>query len=332
MREVTTVRLFVYSMRTFDELPCFEKFCAKYQVEYAYTTETPCLENLELARGYDVVDIITTIFNRPMIDKLHEMGVRCIATRTIGYDHVDVEYAKSLGIGVIHISYSPNSVADYTIMMMLMGCRRMKHIMERAAIQDYTLKGKIGREIQDCTVGIVGTGRIGKTVIRHLSGFGCRMLAYDLYESEEVKKDAQYVDLETLYRECDIITLHAPATEDNYHMINADAIRSMKQDVILINCARGSLIDTDALIDGIESGKIGFAGLDVVEHESGLYYFNRMGEPLNNPKLAILRSYSNVLVSPHTAFYTDEAVANMAENSIIGAIKFMNGEHTPFEV
>lgn len=326
------MRLFVYSMRTFDELPCFEKFCAKYQVEYAYITETPCLENLELARGYDVVDIITTIFNRPMIDKLHEMGVRCIATRTIGYDHVDVEYAKSLGIGVIHISYSPNSVADYTIMMMLMGCRRMKHIMERAAIQDYTLKGKIGREIQDCTVGIVGTGRIGKTVIRHLSGFGCRMLAYDLYESEEVKKDAQYVDLETLYRECDIITLHAPATEDNYHMINADAIRSMKQDVILINCARGSLIDTDALIDGIESGKIGFAGLDVVEHESGLYYFNRMGEPLNNPKLAILRSYSNVLVSPHTAFYTDEAVANMAENSIIGAIKFMNGEHTPFEV
>lgn len=326
------MKLFVFSMRTFDELPFFEKFCKKYQVEYAYTTETPCLENLELARGYDVVDIITTIFDRSMIDKLHEMGIRCIATRTIGYDHVDVEYAKSLGMGVIHISYSPNSVADYTIMMMLMGCRRMKHIMERAAIQDYTLKGKIGREIQDCTVGIVGTGRIGRTVIRHLSGFGCRMLAYDLYESEEVKKDAQYVDLETLYRECDIITLHAPATEDNYHMIDADAIRSMKQDVILINCARGALIDTDALIDGIESGKIGFAGLDVVEHESGLYYFNRMGEPLNNPKLAILRSYSNVLVSPHTAFYTDEAVANMAENSIIGSIKFMNGEHTSFEV
>ena len=326
------MKLFVFSMRIFDELPFFEKFCKKYQVEYAYTTETPCLENLELARGYDVVDIITTIFDRSMIDKLHEMGIRCIATRTIGYDHVDVEYAKSLGMGVIHISYSPNSVADYTIMMMLMGCRRMKHIMERAAIQDYTLKGKIGREIQDCTVGIVGTGRIGRTVIRHLSGFGCRMLAYDLYESEEVKRDAQYVDLETLYRECDIITLHAPATEDNYHMIDADAIRSMKQDVILINCARGALIDTDALIDGIESGKIGFAGLDVVEHESGLYYFNRMGEPLNNPKLAILRSYSNVLVSPHTAFYTDEAVANMAENSIIGSIKFMNGEHTSFEV
>ncbi|MCC8051491.1 MAG: D-isomer specific 2-hydroxyacid dehydrogenase family protein [Clostridiales bacterium] len=326
------MRLYVYSMREFDELPCFEKFCKKYGVEYDYTTETPCLANLDYCRGYEVVDIITTVIDRPMLDRFHEMGVRCLATRTIGYDHIDTAYAKQLGIGVIHVSYSPNSVADYTIMMMLMGCRKLPHIMERAAVQDYTLKGKLGREIQDCTVGIIGTGRIGKTVIRHLSGFGCRMLAYDIYESDEVREYAQYVDLDTIYRECDIITLHAPATDDNYHMINAQAIEKMKQDVILINCARGALVDTDALIDGIESGKIGFAGLDVVEHESGLYYFNRMGEPLHNPKLAILRSYSNVLVSPHTAFYTDEAVANMAENSILGAMKFMNGEETPFLV
>ena len=326
------MRLFVYSMRTFDELPFFEKFCAKYNVEYDYTTETPCLKNLDMAAGYDVVDVITTVFDKSMLKKLHDLGIKCIATRTIGYDHIDVEYAKELGLGVIHISYSPNSVADYTIMMMLMGCRKMKHIMERAAIQDYTLKGKLGRELPDCTVGIIGTGRIGRTVIRHLSGFGCKMLAYDLYENDEVKQYAQYTDLETLYKECDIITLHAPATEDNYHMIGTDAIAKMKQDVIIINCARGALIDTDALIDGIESGKVGFAGLDVVEHESGLYYFDRMGEPLHNPRLAILRSYSNVVVSPHTAFYTDEAVANMAENSIIGAIKFMNGEDTPYLV
>ena len=326
------MRLFVYSMRTFDELPFFEKFCAKYNVEYDYTTETPCLENLDMAAGYDVVDVITTVFDKPMLKKLNDLESKCIATRTIGYDHIDVEYAKELGLGVIHISYSPNSVADYTIMMMLMGCRKMKHIMERAAIQDYTLKGKLGRELPDCTVGIIGTGRIGRTVIRHLSGFGCKMLAYDLYENDEVKQYAQYTDLETLYKECNIITLHAPATEDNYHMIGTDAIAKMKQGVIIINCARGALIDTDALIDGIESGKVGFAGLDVVEHESGLYYFDRMGEPLHNPRLAILRSYSNVVVSPHTAFYTDEAVANMAENSIIGAIKFMNGEDTPYLV
>ena len=260
------------------------------------------------------------------------MDVKCIATRTIGYDHIDVDYAKSLGMGVIHISYSPNSVADYAIMMMLMGLRRMPHIMERANIQDYTLKGKIGRELPDCTVGVIGTGRIGRTVTRHLSGFGCKMLAYDLYENEEVKQYAEYTDLDTLLKNSDVITLHAPATDDNYHMIDAAAIEKMKQDVVIINCARGALMDTDALIDGIESGKVGFAGLDVVEHESGLYYFNRMGEPLHNPRLAILRSYSNVLVSPHTAFYTEEAVANMAENSIIGAMKYMNGEDTPYLV
>lgn len=326
------MKMFVFSMRMFDEFPCFEKYCPQYGIEYDYTTETPCMENLELAKGYDVVNVITTVFDQPMLKKLHDMGVKCIATRTIGYDHIDVDYAKSLGMGVIHISYSPNSVADYTIMMMLMGLRKMPHIMERANVQDYTLKGKLGRELPECTVGVIGTGRIGRTVIRHLSGFGCKMLAYDLYENEEVKQYAEYTDLDTLLRNSDVITLHAPATEDNYHMIDASAIEKMKQDVVIINCARGALIDTDALIDGIESGKVGFAGLDVVEHESGLYYFNRMGEPLHNPKLAILRSYSNVLVSPHTAFYTEEAVANMAENSIIGSMKYMNGEDTPYLV
>lgn len=326
------MRLFVYSMRDFDELPDFRRFCDKYNVEWAYTGETPCMDNLDMAKGYEVVDIITTVIDKKMIDRWHENGVKCIATRTIGYDHIDWEYAKSLGMGVVHITYSPSSVADYTIMMMLMGCRRIKHIMQRADVQDYTLKGKIGRELPDCTVGIIGTGKIGKTVIRHLSGFGCKLLAYDICESDEVREYAEYGELDEILRECDIISLHAPATAENYHMIDAAAIEKMKQGVMLINCARGSLIDTQALIAGIESGKIGFAGLDVIEQESGLYYFNRMGEPLNNPQLAILRSYANVLVTPHTAFYTDEAVANMVENSIICAKDYIEGRNTPFAV
>ena len=169
-------------------------------------------------------------------------------------------------------------------------------------------------------------------MIKDLIGFGCKMLAYDLYESEEVREYAEYTSLDCIFEECDIITLHAPATAENYHMIDANAIAKMKQGVMLINCARGSLIDTQALIDGIEKGKIGFAGLDVIEQESGLYYFNRMGEPLNNPQLAMLRSYSNVVITPHTAFYTDEAVANMVENSIICSKDFMEGRKTTFEV
>jgi D-lactate dehydrogenase len=320
------MKIYVYSMRDFDELPAFEHFCEKYNVEWAYTNETPCMENLHYAGGYDVVDIITTVINRDMIDKWKALGVKCIATRTIGYDHIDSEYAKSVGMGVVNITYSPASVADYTVMMILMGCRRIKHIMERASVQDFSLKGKIGIELHNATVGIIGTGRIGKTVINELSGFGCKIIAYDIYESDEVKKKATYVSLDELYKNSDIISLHAPATEDNYHMINNTAIDKMKTGVMIINCARGSLIDTQALIDGVESGKVGFAGLDVIEQESGLYYFNRMGEPLNNPQLAILKSYSNVIVTPHTAFYTDEAVANMVENSIICAREFIDAK------
>jgi D-lactate dehydrogenase len=313
-------------MRDFDELPEFERFCKKYNVEWAYTNETPSMDNLIYAKDYDVVDIITTVIDKAMIDKWKALGVKCIATRTIGYDHIDSEYAKSVGMGVVNISYSPASVADYTVMMMLMGCRKIRYIMQRADIQDFSLKGKLGMELHNATVGIVGTGRIGKTVINELSGFGCKIYAYDIYESDEVKEKAQYVSLDEIYEKCDIISLHAPATEDNYHMIDKSAIDKMKKGVMIINCARGSLIDTQALIDGIDSGKIGFAGLDVIEHESGLYYFNRMGEPLNNPQLAVLKSYSNVLVTPHTAFYTDEAVANMVENSIICAKKFINAD------
>lgn len=326
------MKLFVYSMREYDEKEFFDSFCKQYGVEYEYTTQTPCLENVELAKGADVVDIITTIMDKTMLDKFHEIGIKCISSRTIGYDHIDTTYARALGMGITHVSYSPASVADYTIMLMLMGCRKIKHIMERAQIQDYTLQGKIGRELPSCTVGVIGTGRIGRTVIEHLHGFGCKMLAYDLYPNEEVSKYAEYTDLDTLIKNSDIITLHAPATSGNYHVIDAEAIAAMKPGVIIINCARGSLIDTDALIEGLESRKVGFAGLDVVEHESGLYYFNRMGEPLGNPKLAILRSYSNVVVSPHTAFYTDEAVSNMVENSIIGSMKYIAGEKSQFEV
>ncbi len=326
------MKVFVYSMRTFDELPDFERYCNKHQVEWDYTEETPCMDNLDMAKGCDVVNIITTVIDRAMIDRWKENGVKCIATRTIGYDHIDWEYAKRQGMGVIHITYSPASVADYTIMLMLMGCRRIKHIMERAAVQDYTLKGKIGRELPDCTVGIIGTGRIGSAVIRRLSGFGCKLFAYDIHENSENGAYAEYTTLDRIWEECDIISLHAPATEENYHMIDAAAIARMKRGVMLINCARGSLIDTQALIAGIESGQIGFAGLDVIEQESGLYYFNRMGEPLNNPQLAILRSYANVLVTPHTAFYTDRAVADMVENSILCAKAYMEGRETPFAV
>ena len=315
-------------MRDFDELPCFEKYCPQYGVEYAYTHETPCPENLDMAAGYDVINIITTVFNKEMIDILYGEGVKCIATRTIGYDHIDYEYARSLGMGVINITYSPGSVADYTVMLMIMGLRKYKFMMLSAAKQDFTLKGKIAKELSDCTVGVIGTGKIGCRLIRNLSGFGCRILAVSPHEKEEVKGLARYTDPDTLYKESDIITLHAPATKETYHLLDERAFSKMKDGVILINCARGSLIDEEAMIAAVESGKIGFAGLDVVEKESGLYYFDLSGKPIANRNLAILNSYPNVIVTPHMAFYTEEAVTDMVRNSIIGAKEFMEGKET----
>ena len=318
------MKMFVYSLREYDERPYFEAFSKQYGVEYDSTGEKPVMENLELARGYDAINILTSPIDRDMIDRLYDLGVRCIMTRTIGYDHIDYNYAKEKGMGVGNISYSPATLADYTVMMILMGIRKIKYIRQRAMLQDFSLEGKIACELGNLTVGIVGTGRIGSCVARELTGFGCRMLAFDPYPNENLKEIVEYTDLETILRESDIITLHAPGTEDNYHIIDAEAFGKMKKGVGLVNCARGLLVDSDALIDAIESGHVGFACLDTVEHEFGLYYFNRMGEPLNNPRLAILNSHPNVIVTPHMAFYTEEAVSDMVEHSITGLIQYFD--------
>lgn len=326
------MKIFVYTMREFDELPFFEKFSKQYGVEFDYTTEFPGPENYHLAKGYDGISIITTPTPAGMIDAMKENGVKVISTRTIGYDHIDVEHAFKVGMGVTNVTYDPASVADYTIMLMLIACRKLRYIMDKANVQDYTLKGKLGREISKSTVGVIGTGRIGSTVIEHLSGFGCRILAYDVFPKENVKQYAEYVDLDTLYAESDIITLHAPALESNYHMIDETSFSKMKDGVILVNCARGQLVDTDAMIRNLVNGKIGFAALDVIEKELGIYYKDLSGTIIDNPEMAVLRSFHNVFFSPHTAFYTEEAVANMVENSIVGIQAYLNGEDHPFIV
>mgnify|MGYP004444617535 CR=1 FL=1 len=324
-------KVFVYGMRDFDELPFFEKFTREMGMELAYTAEYPSPDNWHYTKGCDAVNILTTETGPDMMDALQANGVKCIVTRTIGYDHVDVNYAHKIGMGVGAITYSPATVADYTIMLMLIACRKLKYIMAKGDVQDYRLgTAKLGRELRSCTVGVIGTGRIGKTVIRQLSGWGCKILANDVYESDEVKQYAEYVDLETLYANSDIITLHAPAMESTYHMLNAETFAQMKDGVIIINCARGQLIDTQALIDALNSGKVGYACLDVIEKELGVYYRDLSGQILDNPEMHVLKGMHNVYFSPHMAFYTDEAVSNMAENSLIAIKAYLNGEDSPF--
>lgn len=326
------MKLFAYAMREFDELKYFEECREKYGITFAYTTAYPDMENLSLAEGYDAISVITNPIDKKMLKNFSEMGVKVLATRSIGYEHIDVEEAYRLGIRVVHASYSPNSVANYTIMLMLMACRNIGYILEKARLQDYSLRGKIGKELSLCTVGVIGTGKIGETLIEHLSGFGCRMLAYDLYEKETVKKYAEYVDLERLYRESDIITLHIPGMEENYHMIDEQAFGKMKDGVILVNAARGMLVDTDALIAGLESGKVGFAALDTVEEEYGLYYLNREEDIIANRQRAILAAFPNVILSPHMAFYTGQAVSDMVGKTVEAMVKLSRGEESPLEV
>ena len=268
------MKVAVYNYRDFDEKKWFDRYSQELGIELVICHDAPNLFNIELARGCECADIITSKIPRELVAKFHEVGVRYLATRTIGYDHIDLEAAKEYGIHVANAPYGPDGVADYAVMLILMSLRNMKRILERTNIQDYTLQGCLGKELKDLTVGVIGTGRIGRTVIRDLTGFGCKILAYDLYPSEEVKEHAEYVELDTLFAEADVITLHTPLTEQNFHLINHTNMEKMKDGVIIVNTARGSLIDIPALIEEMENGKIGASALDVVENEVGVYDYD----------------------------------------------------------
>jgi D-lactate dehydrogenase len=322
----------VYNCRPFDEKELFLEYAKELDIDLVLCNDPPTLENVSLCQGSKCADVITSKIDEPLIKALKEQGIEYITTRTIGYDHVDLKAARKYGIKVGNAPYGPHGVADYTVMLILMSMRKMNAILGRTNLQDYTLMGLKGKELHDLTVGVIGTGRIGAAVVQSLSGFGCRIYAYDLYEKEEVKQFASYVPLEQIWKEADVITLHMPLTEDNRHIINAETIAKMKDDVIIVNTARGALIDSDALIDAIENGKIGAAGLDVVENEFGLYYYDRKSDILKNRELALLRSFPNVTVSHHMAFYTKNYVETVVKDSLMSCRLYMEGKENPWEV
>mgnify|MGYP000010753867 FL=1 len=323
----------VFNLREFDEAEWFEKYAGDLGLELSTCPDAPDMDNIvSVTEGCECADIITSQITRELMAEFARNGIRYITTRTIGYDHVDLEAAREFGIHVGNAPYGPNGVADYTVMLILMSIRKMKRILERTNIQDYTLEGIQGRELKDLTVGVIGTGRIGRTVISNLSGFGCRILAYDLYENEEVKRYGQYVSLEELWKEADVITMHTPLTEENFHLVNEKTLSQMKDGVVIVNTARGALIDSEALIAGIENGKIGAAALDVVENEFGLYYDDHKSDVLSNRELAILRGFPNVTVSHHMAFYTDNYTKTVVRDSLSSCKLFMEGKKNPWEV
>lgn len=310
------MKIAAYNYRDFDEAAFFEKFGKQYDVEILPIREIPSVENAHLAEGCEGVSVITTPITEDIMRAWKEQGVKHVSTRTIGFDHIDVDAARRLGMKVSNVTYSTGSVADYAVMLILMALRRMKSIIKRAEGMDYSLNGNIGKEIGSLTVGVVGTGKIGTHVLRNLSGFGCSLLAYDPYENEEAKKYASYCTLEELFAKSDVITFHTPATKSSYHMVNEETLRQMKDGVVIVNTARGSIIDTPAFLDALESGKVGAAALDVIENELGIFYGDYKYQVVGHREMSILKDLPNVLMLPHMAFYTENAVSDMVEHSI----------------
>jgi D-lactate dehydrogenase len=324
------MKLFVYGYRPYDEAAAFQRYAQKFQVTLGYSTEPPSMENAALSEGFDCISIVSTPMPRELIVRFRALGIRMISTRTVGYDHIDLETAKTIGMHVSNASYSPDCVADYTVMLMLMALRRMKRIMQRADIHDFSLPGTIGKELRDCTVGVVGTGKIGKAVLRDLSGFGCKLLAYS--RTPDPTLGVFYVPLEQILRESDVLTFHLPLNADSYHMIDHSAIANMKDGVILVNTARGAIISTEALIEGLECGKIGGAALDVLEDEAGLFHFDKKSDQISHRAMSILKDMPNVIFTPHMAFYTQEAIGDMVGHSLESCVLELTGKENPWHI
>lgn len=325
------MKLTAFSCRK-DEEAFFLQYGKKYGVEVVTVPEKIAMDNIHLAKGCEAVSVITTPVTSEMVEKLHEYGILVISTRTAGYEHIDYKRAGQLGITVSNVSYSPKTVAEYTVMCMLMAVRKMKTIITRFGCQDYSLGAVRGKELGRMCVGVIGTGNIGEHVIENLSGFGCKILAYDSCRKETVQRLADYVALEDIWRQCDVITMHVPASEQTFHLIREETIGKMKDGVVIINTARGSLIDTKALIEALERGKIGAAALDVIEGEGSIYYKDFKHRPVAHHQLAVLQAMPNVLMTPHTAFFTEEAVGDMVEFSIKSCRQTVDGAENPWKV
>jgi len=278
------------------------------------------LDTVELAKGYDAISIFTEdVASAPVLDRLHALGVKYITLRTAGYNNVDIPYSKKLGIRVVRVpDYSPNAIAEFTVAIMLALNRKLIRSHYRIMEMNFSLDGLVGFDMNGKTVGVVGTGNIGRVVAKILNGFGCTILACDLSEDPELIKQfgVVYTDLDTLCHQSDIITLHVPLTKETHHMINDRRIVRMKHGVMLINAGRGGLVNTHEVIDGLKSGHIGYFGMDVYEEEKGLFFEDHSEDILQDDTIARLMTLRNVLITSHQAFLTDTALKNIAKTTM----------------
>lgn len=288
---------------------------------------------VELARGYDaVVVFIHDDLSKIILEQLKKQNINFIVTRSAGFNHIDLEAAKKLKIRVANVpKYSPYAVAEHAVTLMLALNRKIIRSHHRLMDLNFSLNGLVGFDMHEKTVGIIGMGKIGKVVARILCGFGCKVLAYDVLRDDDMvqKCCVNYVDLQTIYKNSDIITLHIPLKPETKYIIDKKSLSEMKKGVMLINTSRGGLIHTKAVIDFLKSGHVGYLGLDVYEEEEELFFEDHSDDILQDDVIARLMTFPNVLITSHQAFLTKEALDNIVTTTLHNIACFE--ENTPCE-
>jgi D-lactate dehydrogenase len=313
------MRIAVFSTKPYDK-EFLNQANQDYKHELTFFKPHLTLETMPLAQGFPAVCVfVNDQLDASILERLHEQGTRLIALRCAGYNNVDLETAQKLGIMVVRVpAYSPYAVAEHAVGLMLDLNRKIHRAYNRVREGNFALDGLLGFDMHGKTVGIIGTGQIGQVVANILNGFGCRLLAYDLYPNPalETSHALQYVSLEQLFSESDIISLHCPLTPETHHIINTEAIAQMKPGVMLINTSRGGVIDTKAVIAGLKACKIGALGLDVYEGESDLFFEDLSCKVIEDDTFTRLLTFPNVIITGHQAFFTQEALASIAKTTL----------------
>lgn len=292
-------------------------------------------ETTRLADGAPAVCLfVNDIASRAVLERLAASGTKMLALRSAGFNHVDLEVAADLGITVARVpAYSPNAVAEFTVGMILALNRKYHRAHNRVREGNFSLEGLLGFDLHTRTVGIVGTGKIGHVVARILSGFGCRIFAHDPYPNEDTRElGVTYVTLEELLETSDIVTLHTPLTPDTYHLIDRESLQRMSEGAMLINTSRGALVDTEAVIEALKEGRLGSLGLDVYEEEADLFFEDLSNRVIRDDVFSRLLTFPNVLITGHQAFFTHDALTEIAETTLANITAFASGELSGNEI
>lgn len=324
----------------FDSKPydkeSFAQMNENFGFEMKFHTSHLTMNNVMLTQNYDAVCVfVNDSIDKEVIEALATNGVKIIALRCAGFNNVDIKAAQENGIRVVRVpAYSPYAVAEHTLALMLALNRRIPRATWRTRDGNFSLNGMLGFDMHGKTAGIIGTGKIAKILIKILRGFGMKVLAYDVYPDEvfAVEHGVIYTTLDKLYRNADIVSLHCPLLPATQHIIDQEAIDKMKKGVMLINTSRGGLINSEALIEGLKSKKIGYAGLDVYEEESDYFFEDKSDSLIDDDVLARLLSFNNVIVTSHQAFFTREALHNIATTTLSNIQDFVEGKALVNEV